>query len=242
MPDDRTPRDGGAFQSLLRHFDERDWHYEVDDEEPILRCGFRGPNGCGFRCVGFLNEENNIFVFIVVYPMAVPLERVAAVAEALHRANYGMQVGAFELDYGDREVRFRSYARYVDDDLPDEVIRHNVACALAMADRYYPALMSIMFGGAEPADAIQKVEGRGPHPAEDRHRAIRDILQAAASNGALDDDARRLLRTLAGEFKAAEDHGSDGTGEELDGDLFAGEDGSGDGDVPPDEGEETGRD
>ncbi len=113
------------------------------------------------RCVARAHEDIQVFVFYAVLPGAVPEPTRPAVAEFVTRANYGFRLGAFEMDYEDGEVRFRAGVDLEGTD-PDglvPLIRSCVAVSVSTADRYFPGLMSVVYGGASAKDAIMQVEG-----------------------------------------------------------------------------------
>ena len=57
------------------------------------------------------------FLFYAVAPIKTPDEVRPAVSEYVTRANYGLRIGNFELDYGDGEVRYKSSLNFEGQDL-----------------------------------------------------------------------------------------------------------------------------
>ncbi len=80
------------------------------------------------------------------------------VAEYLTRANYGLTIGNFELDFSDGEVRYKVTNFCGDIDLDQEVIDRQVGCGYSMMDRYFPGIMKVMYSGVSPEDAIEEAE------------------------------------------------------------------------------------
>ena len=99
-------------------------------------------------------------------PFAAPpppvVEDRSAVAEYLTRANYGLRIGNFELDYADGEVRYKSSLDFEGQTLTAELIRNAIYPAVHTMDRYLPGLLRVTFGGATPHEAIEEVEGGRP--------------------------------------------------------------------------------
>ena len=76
----------------------------------------------------------------------------------MHRANYGLHIGNFELDMGDGEVRFKTSIDTESTALSFELVRNVVYANVMQMDRYLPGLMAVLGGQATPADAIDQVE------------------------------------------------------------------------------------
>jgi hypothetical protein len=76
------------------------------------------------------------------------------VTEFFTRVNYGLVLGAFEVDLRDGEARYHISHLIGDRRLEDEVIRRIIGSALSTADRYFPAYMRVLFGGDTPEDAV----------------------------------------------------------------------------------------
>ncbi len=53
-------------------------------------------------------EGNGVLLLVSNIPIFAPVYRRAEVCEALTRANYGLWMGAFEMDLSDGEIRFPS--------------------------------------------------------------------------------------------------------------------------------------
>ena len=83
-------------------------------------------------------------------------------AEFMTRANYGMIVGNFELNYEDGEVRYKTSIDIGDSDLSLMLVKQIVYPNVATMDLYLPGLMAVIYSDASPADAIAKIEGRSP--------------------------------------------------------------------------------
>jgi hypothetical protein len=149
-----------GFEAVVRYFEEHQWRFDKHEDERIINLGFSGEHG-QFRCAAVINEDDDMFQFFTFVPLRIHAERRQEVAEFVTRANYGMKIGKFELDFDDGELRFHTSARYSDQSLPSEIIRDIIGINLVTADRYFPALTRLLFSGFTPADAIESVEG-GP--------------------------------------------------------------------------------
>jgi len=142
------------FRRLTEWFDANDWKYDeqLGEDESYLSAGVNCENGT-WKLVAQASEEQRHIYFWSKLPMFAPEDRRAAVAEFFTRANYGNRIGFFEMDFKDGEMRFNVSMGVADGILTDAQIEHAVDKVLNGMDRYFPALMSVIYGGKEPSDA-----------------------------------------------------------------------------------------
>lgn len=148
----------GIYDTMVQFFREDDWRFRPLQDSPILQMGFSGDNGT-WQCFAQANDELERFMFYSILPIKVPVEGRPAVAEFITRANYGLIVGNFEMDYTDGEVRYKTSIDVEGGVLTTGMIKTLVYANVLMVDKYFPGLMVTMYGGASPADAIARIEG-----------------------------------------------------------------------------------
>ena len=132
--------------------------------------------GCAFRTA----PESNLFMFSVQgrhgifpvllyarepylvclarYPKEVPDERRLEVAEYLHRANYGLLLGSFEMDYDRGEVRYRTALLSEGEQPAYGVLDRYIQMPAAMLDRYAAGMEGIIHEGQIAQEALAMVE------------------------------------------------------------------------------------
>jgi len=145
------------FDTMVQFFKEDDWPYEQVEGKPVLRMAFKGDSGT-WRCYAQAREQVEQFVFYSVLDVNVPPEGRPAMAEFLTRANSGLVLGNFEMDFGDGEIRFKTSIDVEGDRLTPALVKRLVYPNVLMMDKYLPGIMSVMYGGVAPADAIAKIE------------------------------------------------------------------------------------
>ncbi len=150
-------KSGAIYASLIDFFEEDDWKFQPMENIPVLSMGFTGKSG-KWMCFAQAREEQQQFVFYSVCPMNVPEERRFSTAEFITRANYGMIIGNFEMDYADGEVRYKTSIDVEGDSLSFALIKQMVYANVIIMDRYLPGLMQVIFGSALPVDVIDEVE------------------------------------------------------------------------------------
>jgi hypothetical protein len=147
-----------AFDTLGRFLEEDEWYPQQIEDRYVYRMGFNGKNG-QTTCFAQIQVELEQFLFYVVAPVKVPEEQRQAVAEFVTRANYGLRIGNFEMDFGDGEVRYKSSLDFEGAELTPELVRHAIYPAVQTMDRYLPGVMGLLYGDKSPAEAIAEVEG-----------------------------------------------------------------------------------
>jgi hypothetical protein len=148
-----------AYEKLIQHLDERDVKYMANSDTRSIYAEFRGEVGT-YRIIAAVDAEADLFQVFGYAPVRVPDGARPSIAETLVRANYGLKVGKFEMDWNDGELRFQAAQILSDGNLDDDVIGRLMGTTIAMLDMYLPAVMSVIYGNELPQDAIRCVEAR----------------------------------------------------------------------------------
>lgn len=146
---------GQLLDLVGQYLDADDWHYERDDEN-VIRMGFAGENGRWTVFARALEEKQQI-LFYSLCPLNAAEARRPAMAEFLTRANYGMVIGNFEMDYSDGEIRYKTSIDVENSPTTTALVKPLLYANCLMMDRYLPGITQVIAGG-EPAAAIQAVE------------------------------------------------------------------------------------
>jgi len=146
------------FEAIINFFTEDDWAYTKIQGEPTLRLAFQGQNG-KWTCYAKAREQQQQFVFYSICPVKVPETKNLAIAEFIARANFGMIIGNFELDFTDGEIRYKTSIDVEGANLTFTQIKRLVYANVMMMDQYLPGIMSVIDSDVEPKDAIAQIEG-----------------------------------------------------------------------------------
>jgi hypothetical protein len=141
----------------MQHLDAHDVRYRTNDDPLSIFVDFRGED-CTYRLIALIHDDADVFEIIGCPPFRVPLGARPLIAEAVARANYGLQHGKLELDFEDGELRYQVAQVLTDGRLMDTVIRRTFGAAITVLDLYLPALLSVIYGNEPPRDAICRVE------------------------------------------------------------------------------------
>jgi len=147
------------LEEIIDFFTEDDWPFTKIKGEPVLRMAFQGKNG-KWTCYAKARVEREQFVFYSVCPVNAPENKRLAIAEFLTRANSGMIIGNFELDFADGEIRYKTSIDVQGDFLSFELIKQLVYANVTMMDEYLPGIICVIDGDVSPEDAIAQVEGQ----------------------------------------------------------------------------------
>ena len=148
---------GKIFDTVVAFLKKNEYYFSQIPNEPILRLDVWGKNG-RWTCYAHAKEDQEQFIFYSIYPVNVPEYKLHEMAEFITRANYGLTIGNFELDFSDGEIRYKTSIDVEGDRLSEALLKQLVYANLTIADRYLPGVMAVCFGDMPPAKAIMKVE------------------------------------------------------------------------------------
>ena len=146
-----------AFATLGQFLLDDGWHPQQVEEKTIYRVYFSGQNG-EQRCYAQIRIDLEQFLFYSVAPVKAPEEKRAAMAEFITRANYGLRIGNFEMDYRDGEIRYKSSLDFEDEDLSPALIKNAIYPAVRTMDFYLPGIMQVLYGDESAAEVIAEIE------------------------------------------------------------------------------------
>ena len=148
--------------TALAFFEAESWPVMQIENRSLLGMVFQGESGT-WNCYAGGSEEPEQWVFYSVCPVSAPAANRAAVAELLTRANYGLVIGNFEMDFEDGEIRYKTGIDVCGDRLTPALIRQMVYANVATMDIYLPGILSVIYGDVSAAEAVAQVEKSMPH-------------------------------------------------------------------------------
>lgn len=146
------------WAEIQQFFADDEWPIqEVGEGKKWLRTGFKGDHG-RWTCYASFIEELDVFLFYSVCPITTPEDRYYAMAEFITRANYGMYIGNFEMDFGDGEIRYKSSIDLEGVNLSFELFKNIVYPNVTTMDRYLLGIGAVATSNTTPEDAIASIE------------------------------------------------------------------------------------
>ena len=120
---------------VIQFFRTENWEFTPTQNPSILRMACQGEIS-QWRCYAKVKETERQFAFYSVCPSKAPSEKLFAIAEFIARANYGVIIGNFELDFDDGEIRYKTSIDAQEIELNLDAIAQLVYTNVLMMDRY----------------------------------------------------------------------------------------------------------
>lgn len=146
-----------SLNTLAAYLEADRWPVITADEINSLRTRFRGVNG-EWNCYGQVHDDGQVLLFYSICPLSVPHRQRVRIAELLTRANYGLALGNFELDFEEGEIRYKTSLHSGDEEPSPARFEKLIYPNVATMDRYLPSIRSVLYEDVAPIDAIAQVE------------------------------------------------------------------------------------
>lgn len=151
---DFPPEFGTVFRALVDYCEENGIQHSRTPEDRSIHFGMAGLVA-NYHCHWRVSPDDEVVQMRIFYPVTVrEPETRQRVADFIARANHNMAVGAFQIDMDDGEVTYHIPHIVGGDMLHSERIRDLFVTAFTTADRYFPSLMLLLFGGYTASDAV----------------------------------------------------------------------------------------
>ncbi len=144
-------------QAVVDYLDSQEWKYTFDEEYQRYSLRMAAEFVDYFSLNIVVRDERSLRIYTSI-PVRCDESKRGLVMEYLTRANYGLKVGNFEMDVTDGEVRYKVCTLYPEGGLTRSEVEYVVDLGMFMMERYGSDMMSVMYGGVSPADAIAKAE------------------------------------------------------------------------------------
>ena len=142
------------FEILVQHFESNGLKFLADHDSKSVQLFITGDYAV-YNCRMQLTHDDELLQGRIHYPVVARDAKIRPfVAEALSRANHGMSIGRFDIDMDTGDINYHLGQVIRGHGLDDEIIGGVFSAGLATADRYFPAIMRVMFAGHTPADAV----------------------------------------------------------------------------------------
>jgi hypothetical protein len=145
------------FERVAAYLDANDWNYTANEEKKYFSTNCRLKDGSVRIILDVYESEDWQRVLVYsCFPVYVPENRRAAVAESITRFNYGMIFGNLDMDFADGEVRVRTIVE-AGGELADTMIDRALASNLDMTGRFLAPILAVAFGNAAPENALDLI-------------------------------------------------------------------------------------
>jgi len=154
---------GRITDGLIAFLEEDSWNFTKDEKEDITTVSFRysGKKGVVFTTI-IVREAMQVVSMYSRLDVTVEEEQRPAAAEFVCRANYGLLIGNFELDFRDGEVRYKASTDLEGTTFTSVVFRNLLHANLSTSDRYHKALKRLLvLDDLSPEQAVAEAENDG---------------------------------------------------------------------------------
>jgi hypothetical protein len=156
-----SPGQQQPLMPIIQGFFEQDgWEFEQIKDQSMLRLMAQGKTD-KWTCYAQANAQRQ-FLFYSICPIAIPKPKRSKLAEFITRANYGMTIGNFELDYTDGEIRYKTSIDLEGEKLTSALIKRLVYTNVVMMDEYLPGIRAMIEEGLSAEAAIHVIEASTP--------------------------------------------------------------------------------
>jgi hypothetical protein len=114
-------------------------NYSIVENEPIIM--FRYTSKGNYQCIIDVDDEAKTVIIYTILGSLVELEKRDRIAQLLTRINFGIQIGNFEMDYYDGQIRYKTSNKYEGiKDFDDSFIENLIVINLITTDKFYQAI------------------------------------------------------------------------------------------------------
>jgi hypothetical protein len=136
-------------------FIEHGWSPEKLGEAPVYRMQYRDRNG-EWACLAIVEEDNQQFLFYSICPANALEHRRSAMLDYLNRLNVILDVGNFQMDMENGEIRFRTSIDAEGEPLSSTLIKNLVYMNVLTMNHYLPGLIAVNLAGEDPEEVIKQ--------------------------------------------------------------------------------------
>ena len=145
------------LDDLKTFFKDDGWGFTEIEDFPALRLPFRARNG-EWACYAQARSDQDLFVFYSIFPIKTPETHRLKMSEFINRANYGLLIGNFEMDFSDGEIRYKTSVAMDEIQLTPALINPVVYANVLTTEHYLPGILSVLNDDKSPEEAVLMIE------------------------------------------------------------------------------------
>lgn len=147
-----------AFATLRETLEQVGWEPAEAEEEGMLLVDFEEDDIPVREAHAIVRFDTERFLWYLNFRREVPAKRRGEMAEFLTRANSGLVIGNFEMDWADGAVRFKSSVDFTEDELSATMIRNAIQSAMDVVEHYGELLEAVATGKLTAAKASAQAD------------------------------------------------------------------------------------
>lgn len=119
------------IERIKQFFYDNDWHYKYDGRSKRFTFGIDTGEVIGKIDLIIKVCKFDYVVIAIMNPKANN-KNINEISKLIHKINYGMKNGNFELDIDDGEIRYKTYVNFSECTISKEVIEDSIFMPIAM--------------------------------------------------------------------------------------------------------------
>lgn len=148
-----------TMELIEKIFADLDWEYTYDPKKSVIKTGINMGNALGNLDIYILLRKTYYSVRVCLNNN-VEEKYLQQVSEYIHRVNFGLNNGNFELDFEDGEIRYKTFVSFDNIELSKDIIEDSILLPLAMFKKYGTNLLLLML---QEADAKSLADAADNH-------------------------------------------------------------------------------
>ena len=141
--------------ALIAAINALDWRHYFSDA-PVAYVDHTGKAGV-YSSRYLVNEAGDLVLCFTRAPLFVPLRARRKVMEFITRVNRDLTYGCFDMSLDDGRLGVRTSVDVEGAFLSQEAVQNLASNNVHLLDRYYPALMEVVYGKRSPKEALEQV-------------------------------------------------------------------------------------
>lgn len=148
-----------TMELIEKFFNNLEWKYTYDSEKSIINTGINMGNALGNIDI-YIKLRKSSYSVLVCLNNNVEKKYIQQVSEYLHRVNFGLNNGNFELDFEDGEIRYKTFVSFENIELSEDIIEDSILVPIAMFEKYGINLLRLMLQEADPKELADSAENQ----------------------------------------------------------------------------------
>jgi hypothetical protein len=146
-----------VVQMFIDFFSTRKLKYFYDEESNVFKTGARMDGVIGNLNI-FIRIKDTHYTVTVIYGFNADEASLQRVGEFLHRANYGLKNGNFEIDFDDGEIGYKTFVDFEDGVLSTEILKDSILFPIFIMNKYGKNLAKLLVSDESPKSLIEEIE------------------------------------------------------------------------------------
>lgn len=138
-----------TIELIKSFFKTTDWKYKFSSKRSMFTVGINMGNVLGNLDI-YINLRKNAYTVIACLNNHAEEKYFQQISEYLHRVNFGLNNGNFEMDYDDGEIRYKTYVSVENIELSNDIVEESILIPIFMFEKYGKNLLKLMIQEDDP--------------------------------------------------------------------------------------------